>query len=288
MLSRNKSIAIASAVLLASLLLGTATQAGLDDNAQRRTGSAVSERFASIDALKLRPGYDMARSGVDTTVTASIAPNVETTVPFRRSAPNYNVFKSVVVPVGELPAFSQWSTVRPSAGTFGAVCGAGGCGSKGGRKLVAAIEKARGLSELEAIRLINVEVNRVIAYRDDKGDDWQTMAQSLARGTGDCEDYVIAKMTMLAALGFPPERMQFVVLRETRRQIYHAVLAVHVNGKRYILDNLSNTAATDDIFRTYKPIVSLVGAKSYVHGFKGGEKAVAMKGGYSSIRLGGN
>ena len=58
-------------------------------------------------------------------------------------------------------------------------------------------------------------------------------------------------------------------------------------GKRYILDNLSNSAASDEVFRTYKPIVSFVGNKRYIHGFRGGETAVALgKGGYGAISLG--
>ncbi len=273
MLNKNKSIAIATAALLTGLVLGTATQAGFEGGSAERAASSSVARFASIDTLKLRPGYDMLRPGVDDTVTASIAPTIETTAPIRRSAPNYNVFKSVVVPVGKLPAFAQWSKVQPSGA------------SAVPAKFASLVEQASGLSQVEALKLINREVNRAIKYRSDKSDQWQTLAQSAARGTGDCEDYAIAKMTLLADLGFRPEQLQFIVLKDTRRQLYHAVLAVHVDGKRYILDNLSNTAASDDIFRTYKPIASFVGSKTYIHGFKGGGETT-VAGGYGSIRLG--
>lgn len=285
MLSKTKSISIASAMLLAGMMAVTGAQAGFE--AIGASGPEHASRLTSLSILQLRPGYDSTRSGVDATTTSSIAPTLETTAPIRRSAPSYNVFKSVVVPVGKLPAFDQWGTVRPSAGTISDFCAGGFCGSQVGRKLAAVAEQARGLSQVEALKLINREVNRAIAYRSDKADKWQTLAQSAARGAGDCEDFAIAKMQLLAEIGFAPEQLQFIVLKDTRRQLYHAVLAVHVAGKRYILDNLSNTAASDDIFRTYKPIVSFVGTKSYVHGFKGGEKAVAMKGGYGSIQLGG-
>jgi predicted transglutaminase-like cysteine proteinase len=284
MLNNTKSSLVASAVLVAGMILGTGTQAGFDRIGAERASAAPD---SVLSTLQMRPGYDMLPRDLDMTVTASIAPRLETTAPIRRSAPNYNVFKSVVVPVGKLPAFSQWSKVRPSAGTASDFCAGAFCDSKVGRKLAAVAEQARGLSQVEALKLVNREVNRTIAYRSDKADIWQTLAQSAARGAGDCEDFAIAKMELLAELGFAPEQLQFIVLKDTRRQLYHAVLAVHVDGKRYILDNLSNTAASDDIFRTYKPIASFVGAKTYVHGFKGGETAVAVgAGGYGAIRLG--
>ena len=271
MLNNTKSILIASAALVAGMMLGTGTQAGFDQIGAERASAAPD---SVLSTLQLRAGYDLSQRDLDMTVTASVAPRLETTAPIRRSAPNYNVFKSVTVPVGKLPAFSQWSKVRPSAGAAPA-------------KFAALVKQAMGLSQVEALKLINREVNRSVRYRSDRNDQWQTLAQTAARGTGDCEDYAIAKMALLVDLGFAPDQLQFIVLKDTRRQLYHAVLAAHVDGKRYILDNLSNTAASDDIFRTYKPIASFVGAKTYVHGFKGGETAVAVgAGGYGAIRLG--
>lgn len=273
MLNKHKSIAIAAATLLAGMMLGTATQAGVDGKDTGHVASSSVPRLDSLDRLSLRPSYDMLRPIVDGTTTASIAPMVETTAPMRRTTPNYNVFKSVVVPVGKLPAFAQWDRVQP------------GGGSAVPTKFAELVKEARGLSPVETLKLINRQVNRAITYRSDKGDQWQTLAQSAARGTGDCEDYAIAKMTLLADLGFRPDQLQFIVLKDTRRQLWHAVLAVHVEGKRYILDNLSNTAASDELFRTYKPVASFVGDNTYIHGFKGGGET-AVAGGFGTIRLG--
>lgn len=273
MLNKTKSISIASAALLAGLMLGmTGAEARFDDFGARE--AAVLR--APLDVVDLTILQARPRA-IDSMVTASIAPLPALEAPIKRATPNYNVFRSVVVPVGKLAAFNQWGRVQP-ASTLAAP-----------KKFLGLIAEARELSQVDALKLVNREVNRAIRYRSDKGDQWQTLAQSAARGTGDCEDYAIAKMQLLAELGFTPDQLQFIVLKDTRRQLYHAVLAVHVGGKRYILDNLSNTAASDDIFRTYKPIVSFVGGKSFVHGFKGGETAVAMgKGGFGAIRLGGN
>jgi predicted transglutaminase-like cysteine proteinase len=283
MLNNTNKISVALAAMLACLMVTvSAAEARFDDMTPRQ-------------AAMLRPMLDLVDRTVlsaaprapDRLTTASIAPQAETVAPVRRAAPDYNVFKSVVVPVGQLKAFGQWGRVRPTAGEVAELCTGSFCKSTAGRQLAALAHSAADLSQVEALTLVNRTVNRLIRYKSDRGDTWQTLAQSAARGTGDCEDFAIAKMELLAGLGFAPEQLQFIVLKDTRRQLYHAVLAVHVEGKRYILDNLSNTAASDTIFRTYKPIVSFVGTKSYVHGFKGGETAVAMgKGGMAGIRLG--
>ncbi|RYE78851.1 MAG: hypothetical protein EOP19_20950, partial [Hyphomicrobiales bacterium] len=177
MLSKNKSILVASAVLITGMMLGTTVQAGFDRIGAERAGMP---RAIDLPALQLRPGYDMLTPVLDVTLTASIAPRLETTAPVRRSAPNYNVFKSVVVPVGKLPAFAQWTEVQPSAGGAGDFCAGSFCDTAAGRKLAALGEAARRLSPVEALDLVNRGVNRAIAYRSDQGDHWQTLAQSAA------------------------------------------------------------------------------------------------------------
>ena len=65
------------------------------------------------------------------------------------------------------------------------------------------------------------------------------------------------------------------------------MLAVHVGGARYILDNMSNAVASDELFRTRVPVAAFVGDKTFVHGFTQKTTAVGMgKFGYRSIRLG--
>jgi predicted transglutaminase-like cysteine proteinase len=95
--------------------------------------------------------------------------------------------------------------------------------------------------------MINQRINGAIRYKSDHAnwgmvDHWATPSDIARNGAGDCEDYAITKMWMLRALGFAPEQLQLVVVQDTRRRLYHAVLAVHIGGERYILDNLSNVA----------------------------------------------
>jgi predicted transglutaminase-like cysteine proteinase len=281
MLNKTKTIAIAT---LAWISMFGLAEARFDDLDMSRATAPVTQNLAKaadLSVLRLRV------ASIDPVETASLPHEPGFEMPAPRVAPDYNVFRSVVVPVGKLPAFGQWSSVQPAAGRVVQDFCADLCESSAGKKFAAAAEAARDLPQLDAIRLINRAVNAAITYRSDRGDSWQTLAQSAARGTGDCEDYAIAKMELLADLGFAPEQLQFIVLRNTRTQVYHAVLAVHVGGTRYILDNMSNAVASDELFRTYVPIASFVGDKTFVHGFKQKTTAVALgKGGYSAIRLG--
>lgn len=204
------------------------------------------------------------------------------------SPKNYNIFQSQVIPVGKLAAFDQWGNVAP--GTPNGICADGLCASDTGKRLAAAARSARAIDPVAALGLINRVVNQSIRYRADKGDEWAKLEQTAARGFGDCEDFAIAKMELLARIGFAPEQLQFVVLKDTSRQLYHAVLSAHVRGKTYVLDNLSDTIASDAAFDNYMPIASFVGGKSFIHGFSAKSKRTASlgKGGMGAVKLGGN
>jgi predicted transglutaminase-like cysteine proteinase len=281
MLNNTKTIALAAIAWISAFGLA---EAKFDDFVPSSAGAPIFRHLLNAADLSV---IRLSVASIDPINTASLPGQTDLDAPAPSAKPNYNVFRSVVVPVGKMQAFAQWSKVRPSAGTVSDFCAGAFCDSNAGRRIAAAAETARDLAPVEALRLVNRTVNTAIKYRSDSADTWQTLAQSAARGAGDCEDYAIAKMELLAELGFSPDQLQFVVLRNTRTQIYHAVLAVHVGGTRYILDNLSNTVASDDIFRTYVPIVSFVGEKRFVHGFKGKSTGVAMgKGGLAGIRLG--
>lgn len=188
---------------------------------------------------------------------------------------NYNVFGSVVVPVGALPAAQSWSHAATGdyMNVFGAGCAADDCRSGLRHALSEASREAEMLPPVEALSLINRAVNRNLGYSSDKdtwgqSDYWASPEEIAAKGVGDCEDFATTKLWMLRSIGFDDSQLQLVVLKDTRRQLYHAVLAVHVDGKTYVLDNLSNTVASDTAFISYVPIMSFVGEKNYIHGFK--------------------
>ena len=89
-----------------------------------------------------------------------------------------------------------------------------------------------------------------------RSDYWTTPTQFLTR-SGDCEDYSIAKYYTLKALGWPESSLRLVVLRDTVRQLAHAVLAVKLGEEEYILDNLSSEPLPDRVIKQYSPYYAI-------------------------------
>lgn len=60
------------------------------------------------------------------------------------------------------------------------------------------------------IMAVNIAVNRKIQYKPDAVDHWQSPAETARLGTGDCEDYAIAKYFELRKNGVPDSEMWLV------------------------------------------------------------------------------
>ena len=119
---------------------------------------------------------------------------------------------------------------------------------------------AQGKSSLDLLRHVNAFWN-TWPYREDienwgKPDYWAIPAEFLKK-SGDCEDYAIIKYFTLKELGIPPETMRIVVLRDTIRNLAHAVLVVYMNDNAYVLDNLSNAVLSHTRFKHYSPQYSV-------------------------------
>ena len=128
------------------------------------------------------------------------------------------------------------------------------------REWAALIEKLRGLSPAEQMRRVNRFMNRSRYIIDPINwgvkDYWESPGQFFTR-EGDCEDYAITKYMTLKRLGFDPRKMRIVVLRDLNLKIAHAVLAVEMNGKRWILDNQIEQVVEDTTIRHYLPLYSI-------------------------------
>ena len=97
---------------------------------------------------------------------------------------------------------------------FGAV---GGEGVDAWRKALGAW---RGLSEDEQLRRVNEYFNRRIRFAEDSAvwsqpDYWATPLETIARGAGDCEDFVFAKYFTLRELGIAEDRLRMTYVRAT-------------------------------------------------------------------------
>ena len=121
-------------------------------------------------------------------------------------------------------------------------------------------EKLNGAPIMEQAREVNKFFNQW-PYRTDNvvygvSEYWATPFEFVVK-SGDCEDYAIAKYYALRALGVPKEQLRIVAVKDTIKNIGHAVLAVYVNDTAFILDNLSMVPLEHTRLTHYKPQFSV-------------------------------
>lgn len=127
-------------------------------------------------------------------------------------------------------------------------------------------------SRADQIGAVNTFVNRAVAYTPDSAlygrrDYWATAGETLTRGKGDCEDFAIAKMEILAAMGVARKDMFLTIARDLVRQDDHAVLIVKLEGRSILLDNATDLLIDGDVANDYRPILSFNADKRFLHGY---------------------
>jgi len=197
---------------------------------------------------------------------------------FRRISTNEpGVFGSVAVGMHHVADRSQWERVlaENAAGFFTEGCPGHEqiCDLPGWQQWQKIYRQARVLDRREQINFVNSKVNRLVRYADDdtlyeQVDHWARLEETVAHGAGDCEDYAIAKMWLLRALGVPESSLQLVVVRDSDRGLDHAVLAVYFNNDILILDNLHSRVISHEDMLHYRPVYSFAQEASYIHGVK--------------------
>lgn len=128
------------------------------------------------------------------------------------------------------------------------------------KRWLEALESFEGKPRKEQARLVNDFANANAYVLDivnwGMDDYWATPLQFFAKN-GDCEDYAITKYKSLRQLGFPASQLRVVILNDLNLRILHAVLAVYIDGKIYILDNQIKQMVEDTRIRHYQPIYSI-------------------------------
>lgn len=113
------------------------------------------------------------------------------------------------------------------------------------------LNKSRSLPEPEKLVRLNEFFNRNIQSNDDQviwgqSDYWATPMETLAKGSGDCEDFSIAKYFSLVHAGIPVEKLRLVYVKARiggpRSDITqaHMVLAYYAtpDAEPLVLDSL--------------------------------------------------
>ncbi|MGA0604090.1 transglutaminase-like cysteine peptidase [Caulobacter sp. KR2-114] len=171
-----------------------------------------------------------------------------------------NLFGSVALAVSHTAEDSQWRRVVDSRLPDG----------QGPWTRI--LDRARGLPLLEQLQVINAGVNQAVTFTSDiqqygVDDYWATARETLTSGRGDCEDFAIAKLQLLEALGVSPDSLYLVVARDLDRQADHAVLAVRAQGRFWILDSAAGVMTAESV-RDYRPILTFSARHAWVHGYR--------------------
>ena len=132
------------------------------------------------------------------------------------------------------------------------------CASPAALKLLAIVDQARTRDGRARLGETNRAINLAIRDANDGMDDvWSSPLATFASGTGDCEDYAIAKLAALRLAGVATEDLRIVVVRDTSAGEEHAIAAAKLDGHWLMLDNRRMAMVEDDNARTYQPLFVL-------------------------------
>lgn len=174
-----------------------------------------------------------------------------------------NLFGFYALPVGNGPIAARWRQ--------GDLLGVNGDDA-------AVLSLAHGLSTAgtgaNPLALVNARVNAEVRYVDDAGGDaWAGAMDTLRRRQGDCEDLAILKLALLAKAGFAMDDLFLLVVRDTGRQIDHAVAVVRYENRTWILDNRIDAPQGAERVMDYVPLQAFSGRWAWTFGYKGGTRA---------------
>jgi predicted transglutaminase-like cysteine proteinase len=145
-----------------------------------------------------------------------------------------------------------------------------GCGSPAALRFLAIVDSAKARDGRARLGEINRAINLAIRPVSDISqygaiDVWSSPLNTLARGAGDCEDYVIAKFVALRLAGIAAEDVKLLILHDTLRNEDHAVAAARLDGRWLTLDNRRMAMVEDISLKNVLPtfLIDRDGVKRY-------------------------
>ena len=178
-----------------------------------------------------------------------------------------DIFGSVAVAISRTPLDLKWRSASQSplakrAGPWAPI-----------------IRSINGQGRADQLQAINNWVNGRVRFvndrRDKQGaDQWAGATQTLRSRRGDCEDYAIAKMKLLEAIGVARTDMFLVVVDDLVRRADHALLVVRHDSKMLVLDNSTDEILDAENVADYRPIFSYGYNGTWIHGYS--EKPVQL------------
>lgn len=138
------------------------------------------------------------------------------------------------------------------------------------------IEESRALPEADKLDKVNAFFNRRMLFEDDiivwqQQDYWATPLEFMGRGTGDCEDFSIAKYITLQMLGVGNDRLRLIYVRAkvgSTTSVAHMVLGFYPQptDEPLILDNLISSVRPASMRSDLTPVYSFNNAGLWVGG----------------------
>lgn len=171
-----------------------------------------------------------------------------------------DVFGSVAVAISQTPLDRKWRSALQSPL------------AKRSGPWATLIRSATGQGRADQLQAVNKWVNARVRFTNDSiekrgADHWAGASETLRSRRGDCEDYAIAKMKLLEAVGVGRDEMFLVVVDDLVRRADHALLVVRHGENMLVLDN-----GTDELLDTrdvadYRPIFSYGYTGTWIHGY---------------------
>lgn len=197
---------------------------------------------------------------------AIAAPAVPATRAAAPTAAAPSAFGAVALPAGTTRFDSRWQRVLNTGTASGAWPGL--------------LRPASDAPRLEQLRLVNAALNQRIRYRFDSdlnGDRWATAQDTLRASAGDCEDYAIAKLQALRALGVPAGDLFMVIGHDQLAGAVHALLVARAGRQAYVLDNRTSQLVPQQFYRGFHPIIAFGADGVWLYGYPQGRTPPAVQ-----------
>ena len=135
---------------------------------------------------------------------------------------------------------------------------------------------ATGLDPVAKLKAVQQAVNARVRWARDPGtsgvaDIWSNAGETLRRGTGDAADIAIAKMQVLKAAGFDPNRL-YITIGAHRARGAHVLLLARTAKGYFVLEEYGDRVETPAQHRLFAPVITVGEGGSWLHGHRVGSR----------------
>lgn len=155
----------------------------------------------------------------------------------------------------------------------------GAAGAKALSQWLAMLQAQQGKALQQQLSAINDFWNRAVVHTEDsvlwsQPDYWATPLETLGKGAGDCEDFVVGKYFSLLRLGVPLERLRLIYVRArmggvgSTQSIAHMVLGYYETpvAEPLVLDSMVDFLLPASQRKDLTPVFSFNAQGVYVAG----------------------